>query len=549
MATYSRDFIVKNGLQVGGDILPNANATYNLGSPTNAFGSLYLSGNTIFLGDLVVSADQAGTLKIYESDGVTEASVSLTNAGAPTGTFGSASKIPVITVGADGRITNISNTTVAGVSNFAYTAANNTFTITTADGGSFTAGITDLQEVSDALSDLANTNNYIATESARIDLVNTNLTSTNTAIRSLISATNANVDQKLGATASVTLSGDVSGSGSFSSNSVSITTTVADDSHNHSSSSGAFTVGTDLTVSGGDIILSGTGRIQGVDTVSASTDAANKSYVDTAVANVVDSAPETLNTLNELAAALGDDANFAATTATTLGTKAANSYVNSTFAAQTTTLTAGNGLTGGGTLAANRTFAVGAGTLIDVTADAVSVDLSELTTSTSNGDGDYFVVVDTANAQKKLTKANINISGFNNDAGYITAAGARNSVQTITTNTTVDSDDHNNFIIVNTTNDITITVTASSNLAIGDKFIIVPTTVDQNITVALNSSDSFFNIPFEYDTISDYSSVTISTYQNNTPGDQTLDTYIVYTELAQRIEVVYAGSGKFILIK
>ena len=37
----------------------------------------------------------------------------------------------------------------------------------------------------------------------------------------------------------------------------------------------------DLTVSGGDITLGGTGRIQGVDTVSASTDAANKAYVDT----------------------------------------------------------------------------------------------------------------------------------------------------------------------------------------------------------------------------------------------------------------------------
>ena len=41
-----------------------------------------------------------------------------------------------------------------------------------------------------------------------------------------------------------------------------------------------ITISNDLTVSGGDIILSGTGRIQGVDTVSASTDAANKAYVD-----------------------------------------------------------------------------------------------------------------------------------------------------------------------------------------------------------------------------------------------------------------------------
>ena len=41
----------------------------------------------------------------------------------------------------------------------------------------------------------------------------------------------------------------------------------------------------DLTVSGGDITLGGTGRIQGIDTVSASTDAANKTYVDSAVGN------------------------------------------------------------------------------------------------------------------------------------------------------------------------------------------------------------------------------------------------------------------------
>jgi len=40
---------------------------------------------------------------------------------------------------------------------------------------------------------------------------------------------------------------------------------------------------------------------------------ASTGYVDTAVANVVNSAPEQLNTLNELSAALNDDANFATT--------------------------------------------------------------------------------------------------------------------------------------------------------------------------------------------------------------------------------------------
>lgn len=46
-----------------------------------------------------------------------------------------------------------------------------------------------------------------------------------------------------------------------------------------------------------------------------------KTYVDDKVASLVNSAPETLDTLNELAAALGNDANFATTVATQIGSK------------------------------------------------------------------------------------------------------------------------------------------------------------------------------------------------------------------------------------
>src|SRR5210317_740419 len=51
------------------------------------------------------------------------------------------------------------------------------------------------------------------------------------------------------------------------------------------------------------------------------TSAAVKDYVDTEVAGLVDSAPATLDTLNELAAALGDDASFSATMSTSLGNR------------------------------------------------------------------------------------------------------------------------------------------------------------------------------------------------------------------------------------
>lgn len=69
-------------------------------------------------------------------------------------------------------------------------------------------------------------------------------------------------------------------------------------------------------------------------------------YTDTAIANLIDTAPATLDTLNELAAALGDDPNFATTVTNSIATKA-NSSV---------TVSAGAGLTGGGDLTANRTI-------------------------------------------------------------------------------------------------------------------------------------------------------------------------------------------------
>ena len=53
-----------------------------------------------------------------------------------------------------------------------------------------------------------------------------------------------------------------------------------------------------------------------------STKIATTAYVETATANLVDSAPSTLNTLNELAAALGDDENFSTTVTNNIATKA-----------------------------------------------------------------------------------------------------------------------------------------------------------------------------------------------------------------------------------
>jgi hypothetical protein len=70
-------------------------------------------------------------------------------------------------------------------------------------------------------------------------------------------------------------------------------------------------------------------------TIPSLTGYATETYVNTAVSNLVDSAPETLNTLNELAAALGDDANYATTISTALGNKLDSSTAATTYLTQT----------------------------------------------------------------------------------------------------------------------------------------------------------------------------------------------------------------------
>ena len=71
----------------------------------------------------------------------------------------------------------------------------------------------------------------------------------------------------------------------------------------------------------------GTSALQVDGTIAATTiniggyTAATEAYVTTAISNLVDSSPAALNTLNELAAALGDDANFSTTVTNSIATK------------------------------------------------------------------------------------------------------------------------------------------------------------------------------------------------------------------------------------
>ena len=67
--------------------------------------------------------------------------------------------------------------------------------------------------------------------------------------------------------------------------------------------------------------VDGTGSGLDADLLDGQEGSYYTNYADTAVSNLVDSAPSTLDTLNELAAALGDDANFSTTVTNSIATK------------------------------------------------------------------------------------------------------------------------------------------------------------------------------------------------------------------------------------
>ena len=166
-------------------------------------------------------------------------------------------------------------------------------------------------------------------------------------------------------------------------------------------------------------------------------------YTDTAIANLVATAPATLDTLNELAAALGNDPNFATTVTTSIGTKAASAI----------TISAGAGTTGGGNLTANRTIAhadtstqpsltalTGANVISDIDVDTyghvtamatrtmTAADLGALTgnqTITLSGDltGSGTTAINAQIAANVVGANELNVSGNGTTAQYLRSDG------------------------------------------------------------------------------------------------------------------------------
>ena len=97
-----------------------------------------------------------------------------------------------------------------------------------------------------------------------------------------------------------------------------------------------------VAVQFGDKIDMNGNTIVEVGTAINPTDATNKAYVDQQVANLINGAPGALDTLNELANALGDDAAFSATVTANIATNAASIVSTNTTVATNTAQVAAN---------------------------------------------------------------------------------------------------------------------------------------------------------------------------------------------------------------
>ena len=163
--------------------------------------------------------------------------------------------------------------------------------------GVLAGGVTAAKE-STVTSHTSNTSNPHSVTKAQVGL--SNVDNTADADKVVLSA------GKLTTARTITIDGDATGSASFDgSANTTITIAVANDSHSH-----MFTNITNKPTT-----------LDGYGITDADTSAQVTTKINNAVAALVDSSPATLDTLNELAAALGDDPNFAATTVTALGNR------------------------------------------------------------------------------------------------------------------------------------------------------------------------------------------------------------------------------------
>ena len=250
-----------------GDIIPAANVTYTLGSPTRMWQDVYIGPGSLYIdGHKVLGSDETGQIDITTDDG--QNLNIFAGANGPGGD---------IIVGSAGGVTTLQDATVNLGPSTQGGTINIRGTLEAADihNGSL--------EFSGTVIDQTAPNQNLGIRTNGTGYLHAN-------VSSMYVGSFSNYATITGSQITANLTGQVS------------------DISNHS---------TDDLSEGSNLYYTDAR----VNTLLGTKGYATETYVDTEIANLVDSAPGTLDTLNELAAALGDDPNFATTVTNTLATK------------------------------------------------------------------------------------------------------------------------------------------------------------------------------------------------------------------------------------
>ena len=297
-----------------GAIVPVTDDDIDIGTSALKFKDLYIDGVGYIDSVTVTGAATFSNIDVNGGaiDGVT---IGAASAGAGTFTDLTATGTTTVTT-ADINGGNIDGTIIgastAAAGTFTALTASGTTTVTTADinGGNIDGTV--IGASSAAASSFTTVSTSGQATLATVDINGGNIDGTIIGASSAAAITGTTITASSGFVGDLTgnITGDIDGD---------ITGNISGDvTGNVTASSGTSTFN-NVTVNG-TLDVTGT-TIANVTDPSNAQDAATKNYVDTEVSALVDSAPGTLNTLNELAAALGDDASFSTTITNSIATK------------------------------------------------------------------------------------------------------------------------------------------------------------------------------------------------------------------------------------